>query len=268
MSKKCPFCGAILDDDDLFCDECGERQKGEEIIAETESDVDTAPDVGQKQDQDIAKREKDDKSCVSFAKIRNEVLERKASFAKRCITLKENYGKASVCLNCGKKHLLFVSKCKQCGANDITGKDNRYYFEYRKAVLADFSTCIFVYGPERIEYLQLRLNGKVRHCTKMDSAGKYVEETVDSKGRYVGTSFVVESDDTFFMIPPEEDGMIKEMKSDGLMYFFPQKTMGTIKSVYTDSTFGNIYRTKKASNFFESDRYSIIPVIKAYEGGK
>lgn len=26
MSKKCLFCGAILEDEDIFCDECGKKQ--------------------------------------------------------------------------------------------------------------------------------------------------------------------------------------------------------------------------------------------------
>ena len=26
MSKKCLFCGAILEDEDMFCGECGKKQ--------------------------------------------------------------------------------------------------------------------------------------------------------------------------------------------------------------------------------------------------
>lgn len=29
MSKQCLYCGALLDDDDIFCDECGKRQDDE-----------------------------------------------------------------------------------------------------------------------------------------------------------------------------------------------------------------------------------------------
>ncbi|MBR6401470.1 MAG: zinc-ribbon domain-containing protein, partial [Firmicutes bacterium] len=30
MSKNCIFCGAEIDDDDLFCGECGKKQDPEE----------------------------------------------------------------------------------------------------------------------------------------------------------------------------------------------------------------------------------------------
>ena len=36
MSKKCLFCGATLEDEDLFCDECGKKQDQTSIKAEAE----------------------------------------------------------------------------------------------------------------------------------------------------------------------------------------------------------------------------------------
>lgn len=36
MSKKCFFCGAILEDEDIFCDECGKKQDQASVIKQVE----------------------------------------------------------------------------------------------------------------------------------------------------------------------------------------------------------------------------------------
>ena len=49
MSKQCLFCGAVLDDDAIFCDECGKRQ----------DDVSTKEIVSKKEQEETVAKERE-----------------------------------------------------------------------------------------------------------------------------------------------------------------------------------------------------------------
>lgn len=49
MSKKCIYCGAELEDDALFCDECGKKQ---EAVKETEVEQKVRKEAERKARQD------------------------------------------------------------------------------------------------------------------------------------------------------------------------------------------------------------------------
>ena len=70
MSKKCIYCGAELEDDALFCDECGKKQ---ELSKETETEQNAPKDAELK-----AKQEADAKAKAEAAQRAKEEAEKKA----------------------------------------------------------------------------------------------------------------------------------------------------------------------------------------------
>lgn len=76
MSKKCIYCGAELEDDALFCDECGKKQ---ELAKETETEPNDPKDAELK-----AKQEADAKAKAEAAqRAKEEARKEKAAEAKR-----------------------------------------------------------------------------------------------------------------------------------------------------------------------------------------
>ena len=67
MSKKCIYCGAELEDDALFCDECGKKQ---ELAKETETEPNDPKDAELK-----AKQEADAKAKAEAAQRAKEEAE-------------------------------------------------------------------------------------------------------------------------------------------------------------------------------------------------
>ena len=57
MSKKCIYCGAELEDDALFCDECGKKQ---ELSKEAETEQNAPKDAELKAKQEVAQRAKEE----------------------------------------------------------------------------------------------------------------------------------------------------------------------------------------------------------------
>ena len=70
MSKKCIYCGAELEDDALFCDECGKKQ---ELAKETETEPNDPKDAELK-----AKQEADAKAKAEAAQRAKEEAEKQA----------------------------------------------------------------------------------------------------------------------------------------------------------------------------------------------
>ena len=73
MSKKCIYCGAELEDDALFCDECGKKQ---ELAKETETEPNDPKDAELK-----AKQEADAKAKAEAAQRAKEEAEKQAQEA-------------------------------------------------------------------------------------------------------------------------------------------------------------------------------------------
>lgn len=73
MSKKCIYCGAELEDDALFCDECGKKQ---ELSKETETEQNAPKDAELK-----AKQEADAKAKAEAAQRAKEEAEKQAQEA-------------------------------------------------------------------------------------------------------------------------------------------------------------------------------------------
>ena len=55
MSKKCIYCGAELEDDALFCDECGKKQ---ELAKETETEPNDPKDAELKAKQELMPKQR------------------------------------------------------------------------------------------------------------------------------------------------------------------------------------------------------------------
>lgn len=76
MSKKCIYCGAELEDDALFCDECGKKQ---ELSKEAETEQNAPKDAELK-----AKQEADAEAKAEAAqRAKEEARKEKAAEAKR-----------------------------------------------------------------------------------------------------------------------------------------------------------------------------------------
>jgi cation transport ATPase len=86
MSKKCIYCGAELEDDALFCDECGKKQ---ELAKETETEPNDPKDAELK-----AKQEADAKAKAEAAQRAKEEAEKQAQEAAEAKLEAEKQAKA------------------------------------------------------------------------------------------------------------------------------------------------------------------------------
>ena len=86
MSKKCIYCGAELEDDALFCDECGKKQ---ELPKEAETEQNAPKDAELK-----AKQEADAKAKAEAAQRAKEEAEKQAQEAAEAKLEAEKQAKA------------------------------------------------------------------------------------------------------------------------------------------------------------------------------
>ena len=75
MSKKCIYCGAELEDDALFCDECGKKQ---ELAKETETEPNDPKDAELKTKQEADAKAKAEAAKEEAEKQAQEAAEEKA----------------------------------------------------------------------------------------------------------------------------------------------------------------------------------------------
>lgn len=261
MSKKCPFCGATLEDDDLFCDECGKKQKAEnreetapeqsapvdvdcEIEAQEATSAPTSPE--QNREQEVAEAQR-----AQLASMRSEVYNRMRELSQWHTRVRMYFNSPTICLHCGKKHLLEVKTCKECGAVFEKGTDNTGVM-YRSYRLPGKNTGCHLIQDNQFDYFVADAEGglKMRRFKINEKDHKKVDyiEFYMKDNKRVSDMLCLQSidilnyeyDGLFLVLPPNNTGLTKVLSPDGKAAFWYQinnQPTGAIQTVFPGGTF-------------------------------
>lgn len=162
--------------------------------------------------------------------------------------LKQDYSTYSICLHCGKKHLLEVTTCKQCGAMFEKGIGKRG-IPFRKYLLPNHQGGCQIFQDGFIDLLQRDSSGKTLK-RRITQDNKYFEYYVDDREDRIGEIICIDvKEGTFYILPEQKDGLVQFLRKDCTAEFFYQpdgKTQGICEIVSPDGFVSTVeYRDGK-----------------------
>lgn len=149
--------------------------------------------------------------------------------------LKYNFDSLSVCLNCGKKHLGVVKKCKVCGAFFESGVGSRG-IKYRRYYLTSQGIDCQIFQDGFLDLITRGTDGKQkkRRITETDN---YFEYYVDSAGNQDSDIMAITPDNRFCIIPKEKTGLHQVLCADGSSHFYYNGKQQIAQVVYPGGDF-------------------------------